>query len=76
MKDANRTSFQNSVVKTGGKYYDHSKSTVSSIVDDIEKTSKSLLKNNTTTKDIDIPEIPFIILLISILGLVYMSKKV
>ena len=76
MKDTNRKSFQNSVVKTGGKYYDHSKSTVNSIVDDIEKTSKSLLKNNTTTKDIDLPEIPFIILIISIFGFIYMSKKV
>ena len=76
MKENNKIEFKNSVLKTNGKYYEHSKSTTDTIVKDIEKTSKSLLKENKITKSTDIPEIPFIIMIISIIGLIYMSKKV
>ena len=76
MKENNKIDFKNSVLKTNGKYYEHSKSTTDTIVEDIEKTSTTLLKDNKTTRNIDIPEIPFIIMIISIIGLIYMSKKV
>lgn len=76
MTNSNRLSFQESVEITGGKYYEHSQSTANSIIEDIEKTSKSILKKNTTIKTIDIPEIPFIILILSIIGIICISKKV
>ena len=76
MKDKNRTEFKSAVEKTGGKFYEHSSSTVKNIVSDIESTSKSLLKNKKETKKIDIPEIPFVILLISLIGFMISSKKV
>ena len=71
----NKKEFQNLLFKSNEKYYDHSESTTNSIINDIEKTSKSQLKIN-KTRNIDTPEIPFIILLISIIGLIYISKKV
>ncbi len=71
----NKKEFQNLLFKNNEKYYDHSESTTNSIINDIEKTSKSQLKIN-KTRNIDTPEIPFIILLISIIGLIYISKKV
>lgn len=76
MKANDRLSFMNAVKITNGKYYDHSKSTVNSIVDDIELTSKSLMVKESETREIDLPEIPFIILLLSIIGLIFVSKKV
>ena len=76
MKEEDKIEFKNSVLKTDGKYYEHSKSTTDAIVKDIEKTSKSLLRDNETTRSIDIPEIPFIIILISVIGLIYINKKV
>lgn len=76
MKNENKQSLKSAVEKTGGKYYEHSKSTVNNIVDDIEKTSKSLLKNQYETKKIDIPQIPFILLLLSLTSIIIISKKV
>ena len=76
MKNKNKTEFKNAIEKTGGKFYEHSISTVSNIVDDIEATSKSLLKNQIETKEIDIPQIPFIILILSIVGIIIISRKV
>lgn len=74
--DKNKNEFKNSVEKTGGKYYEHSLTNVSSIVNDIEKTSKTLLKDQIETKKIDIPQIPFIILLGSIIVIIILNKKV
>ena len=76
MKDKDRKEFKATVEKTGGKYYEHSKSTVNNIVQDIESTSKSLLKKQYETKKIDLPEVPFIILFISLIGIIVISKKV
>lgn len=76
MKSKDRIEFKNAVEKTGGKFYEHANSTVNNIVDDIEKTSTSLLKNQIETKKTDIPQIPFIILIISITGIIIVSKKV
>lgn len=76
MKSSDKTEFKNAVEKTGGKFYEHSKSTVNNIVDDIESTSKSLLENQIETKILDIPQIPFILLILSTIGIIIISKKV
>lgn len=76
IKENNKISFKNAVEKTKGKYYEHSTTTTKAITNDIEKTSKSLLKNQAIKKEIDIPQIPFIILLLSITGIIFISKKV
>ena len=68
--------FKKAVEITGGKFYENSTESVSSIISDIEQTSKSLLKDNIEIKRTDIPEIPFIILFITILILIITSKKV
>ena len=76
MRSQDRIELKNAVESTGGKYYEHSNSTVNSIVEDIEATSKTLLQNQYETKKIDIPQIPFIILIVSVIGIVIISKKV
>ncbi len=75
MNNDDKIAFKNAVENTHGKLYEHSASTVNNIVKDIESTSKSLLKNQPETKKVDIPQVPFIMLLISIIGLI-ISKKV
>ncbi len=76
MSQENSLSFKSAVESTGGKYYEHSSKTVDNIVSDIDNTSKSLLQNQVETKVLDIPEIPFIILLISIIGIITLRKVV
>ncbi len=73
-KDAQ--AYKAAVEKTGGKYYEHGKKAMTSIISDIESTSKSLLKNQIDTTKTDIPLIPFIILLISFSVLMVLNKKV
>ena len=75
MKENNRTEYKNAM-SIAGKFYEHSNTTVKNIVSDIETTSKSLLKNQYETKKYDIPQIPFIVLIISLIGIVICSKKV
>lgn len=76
MKTEDRMNFKNAVEKTNGKFYEHSTMTVNNIVEDIESTSKSLLKNQIETKEVDIPTVPFIILIISTTGIILLNKKV
>lgn len=76
MKSNDKSEFKNAVLKTGGKFYEHSYNNVHSIVSDIESTSKSLLNNKTEVKKVDIPQIPFVILLFSVLGILIIEKKV
>ncbi len=76
MSSEDRIALKEAVESTHGKLYNHSNSTVDSIVKDIESTSKSLLKNQIETKKVDIPQVPFILLIISIIGLIVISKKV
>ena len=71
-----RVEFKNAVELTEGKYYDQSSATVDDIVSDIEKTTKTVLKNKVETSEIDIPKVPFIILMISVVGIIIISKKV
>lgn len=76
MKSNDRLEFKNAIEKTNGKFYEQSNMAVNNIVQDIEKTSKSLLKDQVETKEVDIPEAPFILLVISIFGFIVISKKV
>ncbi|MEE3343302.1 MAG: VWA domain-containing protein [Bacilli bacterium] len=76
MKNKDKREFEEAVTSTGGKFYQQSSNTVSNIVKDIEATSKTLLNNQVETKEIDIPEIPFILLMISVIGIIIMGKKV
>lgn len=62
---------------TGGKYYTMSnKSQVQDIVNNIENTSKTLIKGNKEIRKSDIPFIPFVSLIIGISGLFILDKKV
>lgn len=76
MKYNDELEFKQAVEQTGGKFYQNSRQSVSNIVEDIEKTSKSLLKKQVEKRTVDIPQIPFIILLAGITGVIIISKKV
>lgn len=76
IKPSDEMAFEKAVQQTGGKYYKNSRQTVSNIVSDIENTSKSLLKQKIEKRVIDIPQIPFVILFVSIIGTIIVSKKV
>lgn len=70
-------SFKKAVELTGGKYYTmSSKNQVQDIVNNIEKTSKSLIEGQEETRKVDQPQLPFVILIISIAGLFILDKKV
>ena len=66
------TEFRNAMLNHGGKYYDN----IKTIINDIEKTSKSLLKNQYQVKKVDIPTVPFLFLMISISGIIVITRKV
>ena len=76
INNTNRQSFKNAVELTGGKYYETSNSTINSIVNDIESTSKTILKNQSETREYDLPTIPFIILVTSIFSLIIINRMV
>ena len=59
--------FKSAVEKTGGKFYVRTQSqTVSEIVQDIQKQEAMLIKVVMTRQTVDLPQIPFIILVISL----------
>lgn len=64
------------IEKNGGKYYSENSSNIENIINNIEKTSKSLLDGKVETKKIDTPEIPFTILVISTILLILLNQKV
>lgn len=76
MQEKDKKEFESAVNTTGGKFYMQSSSSVEKIVDDIEETSKSLIKDKTEIKKQDIPTLPFILLLISSIIIILISKKV
>ncbi|MBR3211417.1 MAG: VWA domain-containing protein [Bacilli bacterium] len=76
MQDGNYLEMKDAVEKTGGKFYQQSTQTVKSMVNDIEKTSKSLIDSKTETKQTDMPTIPFILLLLSFVSIIICSRKV
>ena len=76
MNEDDQLEFKSAVEKTGGIYYDENSLSVKDIVSHIEKNSKSLLKEPSQITKIDKPQMPFIILMISIIFLIVINKKV
>lgn len=77
IKYQNLLTFRNAVEMTGGELYESSSGeTVGSIVKNIEKTSKNFVKGREETIRMDIPEVPFIILLSCMLILFVLTKRV
>ena len=75
--DKDRNEFEMAVKKTGGNLYVGSKTdTVKNIVSSIESQEKNLLKNKKEFKKIDVPQIPFILLVISLIILAILNRKV
>lgn len=75
-KDKDKQELRNAVKKTGGDLYTETSSeTVSKIVSKIEKTQKNEIEGTKETKRIDKPELPFIILTVSVVILFILNKK-
>lgn len=75
--DKDKQGLRKAVETTGGSLYTETSSeTVSDIVQKIEKTKKTEIQGTKETKRLDKPEIPFIILCISICILFILNKKV
>lgn len=71
------SNFRKSMELTGGKLYKSTSSTtVSEIVNEINEKEKSLIKGQKLTIKTDIPQVPFIILVISVIILFILNKKV
>lgn len=63
--------------KTGGKYYNiKNSSNTKSIVGEIEKTEKSLRETTPISTVVDHPQIPVIIIIISLLGIFVVEKVI
>ena len=76
INELNRKHLKHAVEYTGGAFYQHSNTTTTNIVRDIEKKSKSLAITKRETSERDLPTIPFMILLISSSIIIFYSKKV
>jgi len=77
IRPSNLITFRNAMEMTGGELYESSSGeTVDSIVKNIEKTSKNFIEGKEETLRTDIPEVPFIILLLCILVLFILNKRV
>ena len=76
MSEEDKKDMKTAIELTGGTFYtENSSGTVNDIVKNIEKKGKSLIKDQKITRKIEIPKIPFIILIISILGMCILNKK-
>lgn len=77
IEEDEKEDLKKAVEKTGGTYYTESfSSTVSNIVSNIEQKGKSLIKGKKEVRKIDKPQIPFIMLMISLFILFILNKKV
>lgn len=77
IKNEDKTELKKAIEATGGTYYtETSDQTVKQIVKDIEKKQKSLIKGQNEIRKIDKPEIPFVILVLSILILFILNRRV
>lgn len=77
IKPNDKVAMQEAIEITGGKYYtEGERNSVSNIVDNIEKTGKSKIKLPEKMKIIDKPEVPFVVLIITIMGVFILDKKV
>lgn len=68
--------FQEAMQITNGKLYENSKGTVTSIIQEITSTNKSILKTETKTIKTDIPQQAFLILIIGFSVYVVFSRMV
>lgn len=76
-KEKDKQELRSAVEKTGGELFTETSSeTVSKIVDKIEKTNKTEMKGSKQTKQVDKPEIAFVILILSVIILFITSKRV
>lgn len=77
IKPMDKISMQEAIEVTGGRYYtEGEKNSVSNIVNNIEKIGKSKIKAPKSIKIIDKPQMPFIFLTVSIMGVFILDKKV
>lgn len=75
MTEANKQSMQDAVLYTGGAFYlEEESGTFAQIVSEIEEKSKSLIKGNTEIQEIELVEIPFILLLFSVMAMIVLTK--
>jgi len=75
MTEANKQSMQDAVLYTGGAFYlEEESGTFAQIVSEIEKKSKSLIKGSTEIQEIELVEIPFILLLFSVMAMIVLTK--
>lgn len=74
-EEQNLEEFQQAINLNGGKLYTQNNSTTDNIVRDIEQTTKTLLDDQTETKEHDVPLIPFLLLLIGVCGIIALSGK-
>lgn len=75
MTEANKQSMQDAVLHTGGAFFlEEESGTFAQIVNEIEKKSKSLIKGSTEIQEIELVEIPFILLLFSVMAMIVLTK--
>ena len=75
MVQENMDEMKAAVEKTGGKFFlEESSGSFDEIANDIEKMSKSLLREDTHTKTMDIVKLPFIILLLFVSTMIVTTK--
>lgn len=69
------SSMKAAMEETGGKLYiDQSKESLNQIVENIESTSKSLLKDETEIRKVGIVKVPFILLVITVSTMLILLK--
>lgn len=76
IKDEDLKAFESAAKKTGGKLFRQDKKTVDEIIRSIEKESKSLVEDDAKEYRVDVPTLPFLILLLSMTALIYLDSKV
>lgn len=75
--EEDKAEFKEAVEITGGEFFTETSSgTVSSIVNSIDQKAKSLVKGQKQSRKIDKPEVPFIVLIVSLFVLFMLDKKV
>ena len=71
-----KAELRDAALTTGGKYYQQGNSDISEVVDDINKTTKTRIELKGNTNYVDMPEIPFIMLFLSIALFIIISRVV
>lgn len=76
IRPINKQEFQEAMQITNGKLYENAKETVSSIIQEITSTNKSILKTEKETIQTDIPQQAFLILIMGFSIYVIFSRMV